>query len=43
MSNDSEIDPYENNSLTANHTYQISENNVFENYLTLKDVLYILQ
>tara|TARA_X000000950_G_scaffold289310_1_gene411822 strand:- start:603 stop:2516 length:1914 start_codon:yes stop_codon:yes gene_type:complete len=37
MSNDSEIDPYENNSLTANHTYQISENNMFENYLTLKD------
>jgi vitamin B12 transporter len=37
MSNDSEIDPYENNSLTANYTYQISENNVFENYLTLKD------
>ena len=37
MSNDSEKDPYENNSLTANHTYQISENNVFENYLTLKD------
>ena len=37
MSNDSEKDPYDNNSLTANHTYQISENNVFENYLTLKD------
>ena len=37
MSNDSENDPYENNSLTANHTYQLSENNTFENYLTLKD------
>ena len=37
MSNNSEKDPYENNSLTANHTYQLSENNIFENYLTLKD------
>jgi len=37
MSNDSEKDPYENNSLTANHTYQFSENNTFENYITLKD------
>tara|TARA_B100000965_G_scaffold399840_1_gene420628 strand:+ start:947 stop:2866 length:1920 start_codon:yes stop_codon:yes gene_type:complete len=37
MSNDSENDPYENNSLTANHTYQFSENYTFENYFTLKD------
>ena len=37
MSNDNENDPYENNSLTANHGYKISENNTIENYLTLKD------
>ena len=38
MSNDNaENDPYENNSLTANHSYKISENNTIENYLTLKD------
>ena len=37
MSNDSEKDPYENNSLTANYSYNISENNTIENYLTLKE------
>ena len=37
MSNDTENDPYENNSLTANHGYKISENNIIENSLTLKD------
>ena len=37
MNNDDEKDPYENNSLTANHSYKISENNIIENYLTLKD------
>ena len=38
MNNDNtENDPYENNSLTANHSYKISENNTIENYLTLKD------
>ena len=38
MSNDNtETDPYENNSLTANHSYQVSKNNSIENYLTLKD------
>ena len=37
MSNDSEKDPYENNSLTANYSYDISENNTIENYLTLKE------
>ena len=37
MSNDSEKDPYENNSLTANYSYDISENNSIENYLTLKE------
>ena len=37
MSNDSEKDPYENNSLTANYNYNISENNTIENYLTLKE------
>ena len=37
MNNDSEKDPYENNSLNANYGYKISENNTIENYLTLKD------
>ena len=37
MNNDDENDPYENNSLTANHTYKISDNNMIENYLTFKD------
>ncbi len=37
MNNDSEKDPYENNSLTANYDYNISENNTIENNLTLKD------
>ena len=37
MNNDSEKDPYENNSLTANYGYNISDNNTIENYLTLKD------
>ena len=37
MSNDNENDPYENNSLTANYGYDISENNTIENYLTLKE------
>ena len=37
MNNDNEKDPYENNSLTANYGYNISENNTIENYLTLKD------
>jgi vitamin B12 transporter len=37
MNNDDENDPYENNSLTSNYSYKISENNTIENYLTLKD------
>jgi len=37
MNNDTENDPYENNSLTANHGYKISENNMIENSLTLRD------
>jgi vitamin B12 transporter len=37
MNNDTEKDPYNNNSLTANHSYKISKNNIIENYLTLKD------
>jgi len=37
MSNDTEDDPYENNSLVANYGYKISENNSIENSLTLKD------
>ena len=37
MSNDTENDPYKNNSLTANYGYKISENNTIENSLTLKD------
>ena len=38
MKNDnSENDPYKNKSLTANHSYKISEKNIIENYLTLKD------
>ena len=37
MNDDSEKDPYENNSLTANYGYKISESNTIENYLTLKD------
>ena len=37
-SNDNtENDPYENNNLTANYGYKISENNTIENSLTLKD------
>ena len=37
MNNDSENDPYENNHLTANYGYNISDNNTIENYLTIKD------
>jgi vitamin B12 transporter len=37
MNNDSEKDPYENNSLTANYGFDISENITIENYLTLKE------
>ena len=37
MSNDTENDPYENNSLVANYGYKISKNNTIENSLTLKD------
>ena len=37
MNHNNEKDPYENNTLTANHGYKISENNTIENYLTLKD------
>jgi vitamin B12 transporter len=37
MSNDTEYDPYENNSLTANYGYKISQNNSIENSLTFKD------
>ena len=37
MNNDSEKDPYENNSLNANYGFDISENNTIENYLTLKE------
>jgi len=37
MSNDTENDPYENNSLTANYGYKISQNNSIENSLTFKD------
>ena len=37
MNNDSERDPYENNSLNANYGFKISKNNTIENYLTLKD------
>ena len=37
MNNDSEKDPYKNNSLTANYGYDISKNNTIENYLTLKE------
>ncbi len=37
MNNDNEKDPYENNSLTANYGYKISENYTIENYITLKD------
>jgi len=38
MYNDNtENDPYENNNLTANYGYKISENNTIENSLTLKD------
>ena len=37
MSNDSENDPYENNSLTLNYGYKISENNTIENSLRFKD------
>ncbi|MDA7562424.1 TonB-dependent receptor [Candidatus Pelagibacter sp.] len=37
MSNDTEADPYENNSLVANYGYKISDNNTIENSLTLKD------
>ena len=37
MNNNDENDSYENNSLTANYSYKISDNNKIENYLTLKD------
>jgi vitamin B12 transporter len=37
MNNDTENDPYENNSLTGNYGYKISENNMIENSLTLTD------
>ena len=37
MNNDDEKDSYKNNSLTANHSYKISDNNIIENYLTLKE------
>jgi vitamin B12 transporter len=37
MSNDTESDPYENNSLVANYGYKLSDNNTIENSLTLKD------
>tara|TARA_B110001452_G_scaffold176316_1_gene147872 strand:- start:9526 stop:11439 length:1914 start_codon:yes stop_codon:yes gene_type:complete len=37
MSNDTENDPYENKSLVANYGYEISDNNIIENSLTLKD------
>ena len=37
MNNDTENDPYENNSLVANYGYKISENNMIENSLTLKE------
>ena len=30
MNNDDEKDPYKNNSLTANHSYNISENNTLK-------------
>ena len=37
MNDNSEKDPYENNSLTTNYGYKISENFTIENYLTFKD------
>ena len=37
MNNDAENDPYENNSLTLNYGYKISENNTIENSLRFKD------
>jgi vitamin B12 transporter len=37
MNDNNEEDPYENNSLTTNYTYKISENFKIENYLTFKD------
>jgi vitamin B12 transporter len=37
MNNDGENDPYENNNLTVNYGYKISENNTFENSLRFKD------
>ena len=37
MNNDTENDPYENNSLTLNYGYKISENNTIENSLRFKD------
>ncbi len=37
MNNDGENDPYENNSLTLNYGYKISENNTIENSLRFKD------
>ena len=33
MNNDDENDPYENNSITVNYGYKISENNIIENSL----------
>ena len=37
MNNDNERDPYENDSLTINYDYKISENNTFENSFRIKD------
>ena len=37
MNNDNERDPYENDSLTINYDYRISENNTFENSFRIKD------
>ena len=37
MNNDNENDPYENNSLTVNYGYKISENNIIDNSLKFKD------
>ncbi len=37
MNNDTENDPYENNSVRAKYGYKISENNTIENSITLRD------
>ena len=37
MNHNDEKDPYENNTLTANHGYKISENNTIENSLRIVD------